>query len=83
VAFEVDELDPHTHTGWSVVITGWAFEVTDPDGLADLTKLAVRPWPTGPKSRYVRIVPDTIDGRRIVHVDDAEYREGSSGRRRP
>ena len=77
VAFEVDDLDPHTYTGWSVVMTGWAYEVKDPGGLAEMAKLRGRPWPTGPKSHYVRMVPDTIEGRRIVQVDDARYRQES------
>jgi nitroimidazol reductase NimA-like FMN-containing flavoprotein (pyridoxamine 5'-phosphate oxidase superfamily) len=73
VAFEVDELDPQTHAGWSVVATGRAHEVTDPEALAEVARLGVRPWPTGPKSRYVRIVPDTIEGRRLLRLDDAQY----------
>jgi uncharacterized protein len=32
VAFEVDEVEPATREGWSVVVTGVARELTDPDG---------------------------------------------------
>lgn len=74
VTFEVDSFDPHSHTGWSVVMTGRAHEVTDPDELAALDKLPLRPWTPGPKSRYVRVVPEQVQGRRIVHLEDAHYR---------
>ena len=77
VAFEVDEVDPHTHTGWSVVLTGRAHEVTDPAALAELARLRLRPWAPGPKARFVRVVPDQVEGRRIVRLDDAYYRRDS------
>ena len=77
VAFEVDHLDQVTHTGWSVVVTGEAHELTGPDALAEVAKLRLRPWTPGPKSRYVRIVPDHVEGRRIVHLADGHYRRTS------
>jgi nitroimidazol reductase NimA-like FMN-containing flavoprotein (pyridoxamine 5'-phosphate oxidase superfamily) len=77
VAFEVDEYDLRSHTGWSVVITGRAKDVTDEEDPETLRNLHVRPWSSGPKARYVRIQPDDIEGRRIVHVTDAHYRRGS------
>jgi nitroimidazol reductase NimA-like FMN-containing flavoprotein (pyridoxamine 5'-phosphate oxidase superfamily) len=73
VAFEADSYDRDTHTGWSVVMSGHAHEVTDPDELAALAKMALRPWAAGPKSRYVRIMPERVEGRRIVHLGDAYY----------
>jgi uncharacterized protein len=64
VAFEVDEIDPATETGWSVVVTGLAEEVVDPDDLAQAVPL-VR-WASGPDSRIVAISPDLVSGRRIL-----------------
>ena len=34
IAFQVDKIDPESHEGWSVVVTGVAHEVTDPAELA-------------------------------------------------
>ena len=65
VAFEVDGTDAATHTGWSVVVRGEAVEVTDPAELALLRELPLVPWAPGAKSRYVRILPAALTGRRI------------------
>jgi nitroimidazol reductase NimA-like FMN-containing flavoprotein (pyridoxamine 5'-phosphate oxidase superfamily) len=65
VAFEVDGADQAAHTGWSVVIRGEATEVADPAELARLRTLRLSPWAPGTKSRYVRILPARLTGRRI------------------
>ena len=44
VAFEVDAIDPVYHTGWSVLVTGVASEVTDPLTLARIEHVALAPW---------------------------------------
>lgn len=65
VAFEVDDVDPVWHTGWSVVVTGVAREVIDPDDLARIAKANVPRWaPMGP-DRYVEISLELVTGRRI------------------
>lgn len=65
VAFEIDGIDAAAHTGWSVVVRGEAAEVTDPAELGRLRRLPLDPWPPGTKSRYVRILPAILTGRRI------------------
>jgi uncharacterized protein len=65
VAFETDGADVTAHTGWSVVVRGEAVEVTDPAELARLRELPLFPWAPGAKSRYVRVLPATLTGRRI------------------
>ena len=70
VAFEVDGADEAAHTGWSVLIRGEAAEVTDPAELARLSKLPLSPWAPGAKSRYVRILPAKLTGRRISAPGD-------------
>lgn len=66
VAFEVDEFDERTGTGWSVVIRGLAREVTDcgrdPDPAAD--RAPVDRW-RGPHSRHVAVSMDLVSGRRL------------------
>ncbi len=34
VAYEADVIDPETHLAWSVVVTGYARPVTDPEELS-------------------------------------------------
>lgn len=65
VAFEVDRVDAAGRTGWSVLIRGEAIEVTDPDELARLRGLPLRPWAPGAKGHYVRVLPASLSGRRI------------------
>ena len=65
VAFEVDAVDEATRTGWSVVVRGTVAEVTDPLDLARLRALPLYPWAPGEKTRYVRVRPRSVTGRRI------------------
>jgi uncharacterized protein len=73
VAFEVDEHDRLSRTGWSVVLAGFARDVTETEDTEALHRLRVDPWPPGPKARYVRLEPERIEGRRIVRATDAFY----------
>ena len=66
VAFEVGGIDAAAHTGWSVLVRGEAVEVTDPAELARLGKLPLQPWAPGLRTRYIRILPAALTGRRIV-----------------
>lgn len=65
VAFEVDSLDSVQQAGWSVVVSGVAEEVTDPDEIARLAELPLRPWSVHDKSHWVAVRPESITGRRI------------------
>jgi nitroimidazol reductase NimA-like FMN-containing flavoprotein (pyridoxamine 5'-phosphate oxidase superfamily) len=65
VAFEVDAINQEARSGWSVLVRGEAVEVTDPDELTRVRKLALFPWAPGAKNRYVRILPSSLSGRRI------------------
>ena len=66
VAFEADGYDADTGDAWSVVVKGHAEEIAMHDMLED-TAFPVFPWSAGPKSRFMRVVPDEISGRRF-HV---------------
>src|SRR3954469_14078851 len=44
VAFEADQFDPATRTGWSVTVVGAARAVTDPAEYARLLLLPLTPW---------------------------------------
>jgi uncharacterized protein len=76
VAFEIDGTDAAAHTGWSVVVRGEAVEVTDPAELARLRRLPLSPWAPGAKSRYVRILPVALTGRRILRPGGPWSRPG-------
>ena len=65
--FEIDEHDSEARTGWSVVVRGRLEEVTPAhdralfDRVADLAK----PWAEGEKPHVLRLVAESIQGRRI------------------
>lgn len=61
VSFEIDGLDPGRRSGWSVVVQGSCQEID----AGSLGAPDPRPWPGGRKSHWVRIVVDSITGRRI------------------
>ena len=73
VAFEVDGADEATRTGWSVLVRGEATEITDPDDLARVRQLPLSPWAPGAKTRYVRILPSSLTGRRIAVPRDTPW----------
>lgn len=68
VAIEVDDVDTFYRTGWSVLVSGRAEEIIEPNDLDRAQHLPLRPWAEGEKSHWIRIVPTTITGRRIIHV---------------
>ncbi|WP_410099277.1 pyridoxamine 5'-phosphate oxidase family protein [Streptomyces sp. STR69] len=68
VAYEADAIDPATHLGWSVVVTGYAHLVTDTLELARYQAL-LRPWVRQPMDYAVRIHPDLVTGLLLVPVD--------------
>ncbi|EST19477.1 pyridoxamine 5'-phosphate oxidase family protein [Streptomyces roseochromogenus] len=62
VAYEADAIDPDTHLGWSVVVTGYARLVTDPVDLARVRTL-LAPWaPYEDLDHAVRIRPHLVTG---------------------
>lgn len=69
VAYEADAIDPDTHLGWSVVVTGYAHLVTDPDELARYQAL-LNPWVNQTMDYAVRIRPDLITGMRLTAADE-------------
>ena len=71
VAFQVDDLDFATRTGWSVLVRGRAEIIEDADaGAYDrwLDSWAVR---DGARTTWVRILADEVSGRRLGAHEDA------------
>ena len=65
VAFEIDEIDPVAHEGWSVLIHGPAHHMTTDDERAEVEESGVVPWAGGEKEHAIRITPNRITGRRL------------------
>jgi uncharacterized protein len=66
VAFEADDYDRQTRSGWSVLVTGRATVVYEQDEVQGLAHLGLRPWGTAVERPFwVRICPSSVTGRRI------------------
>ncbi|MGW3989193.1 pyridoxamine 5'-phosphate oxidase family protein [Streptomyces sp. NPDC004830] len=71
VAFEVDHVDDAMSQGWSVLLTGRARAVGDPDEIHRLDELAhTPPWAGGGRTLWVAIAIDRLSGRRIAPADE-------------
>lgn len=65
VAFETDGFDPMYHSGWSVVVTGTARELTDPDELKAIASARLARWAPRGDGRVIAISIEVVTGRRI------------------
>jgi uncharacterized protein len=64
--FEIDGIEKHARTGWSVIMSGVADEVTNPNEISRLDGLDLDSWAPGHKAHWMRIRTLNISGRRIV-----------------
>jgi nitroimidazol reductase NimA-like FMN-containing flavoprotein (pyridoxamine 5'-phosphate oxidase superfamily) len=65
VCYEADDLDPVRHTGWSVIATGLARLVQEPDAIARYEQL-LEPWVAGELDQVISIEPRFVTGVRLV-----------------
>jgi nitroimidazol reductase NimA-like FMN-containing flavoprotein (pyridoxamine 5'-phosphate oxidase superfamily) len=65
VAFEVDEFDDWTQSGWSVLVRGAAAFVETDEPTRD-ERPRPDPWVDGVRTLLVRITPTSISGRRLL-----------------
>ncbi|GHC44139.1 helix-turn-helix domain-containing protein [Streptomyces cinnamoneus] len=66
LAFEADHIDEQLRRGWSVLVTGTAEHITDPDTVCSLTaRPGAQPWAGGKRDLWVRIRPREVTGRTI------------------
>jgi nitroimidazol reductase NimA-like FMN-containing flavoprotein (pyridoxamine 5'-phosphate oxidase superfamily) len=66
VAFEIDEWDADSRSGWSVLAKGRADEITDDWFVALSERFGVEPWADSiPRDHWVRISIDELSGRWI------------------
>ncbi|MGW0948945.1 pyridoxamine 5'-phosphate oxidase family protein [Streptomyces sp. NPDC002623] len=66
VAFEADEFDAETRSGWSVVVTGRAGVVTDPAEHERLTQVGPSSWMPLRDEVFVRIESEIVSGRALA-----------------
>ena len=66
VAFEADDFDVATSSGWSVTVTGRAQLVTDTGELASYDSLGLVPWAPGLRDHYLKISTEVIEGQQIL-----------------
>ncbi|MFI5497756.1 pyridoxamine 5'-phosphate oxidase family protein [Nocardia asteroides] len=65
VAYAVDDIDPVRRTGWSVMVTGFARTVTDPERVARYERL-LRPWVGRVMDTVLAIEPEIVAGIRLL-----------------
>jgi nitroimidazol reductase NimA-like FMN-containing flavoprotein (pyridoxamine 5'-phosphate oxidase superfamily) len=65
VAFEADEFDAETRSGWSVVVTGRAAVVTDPGENERLSQAGPVSWMPLRDPVFVRIESEMVTGREL------------------
>jgi hypothetical protein len=76
VAFEVDGYDLDRGEAWSVVAKGRAVEVYDVDEAIEVMELPLFPWAGGSKPHLLRLVPDSLTGRRFRVLGGARRPDG-------
>jgi nitroimidazol reductase NimA-like FMN-containing flavoprotein (pyridoxamine 5'-phosphate oxidase superfamily) len=65
VAFEIDEINLASRTGWSVLIQGSAHHADSAAERASLREAGIEPWAGGARELFLSIRPTRITGRRI------------------
>ncbi|MDW3180226.1 MAG: pyridoxamine 5'-phosphate oxidase family protein [Acidimicrobiia bacterium] len=66
VAFEIDDWDEEARTGWSVLVKGRAYEITDEWFVALCEHFGVEPWADQiPRTHWIRVSIEEVSGRWI------------------
>jgi nitroimidazol reductase NimA-like FMN-containing flavoprotein (pyridoxamine 5'-phosphate oxidase superfamily) len=66
VAFEVDDFDAISHSGWSVAVTGVATEISDPAELDAARQEPVARWAPAGDEAVLAVSTEFMSGRRIT-----------------
>ena len=70
VAFETDDYDERTRSGWSVLVNGRAHAIYEEAEIQRLSRLGLRPWVSAAdRPFWIRIRPTSISGRRIPDLE--------------
>jgi transcriptional regulator with XRE-family HTH domain len=73
VGFEVDRVDEAMSEGWSVVVTGQARRIEDPEERKRLASLDLEAWAGGDRHSLIGIRPDELTGRVIIHESTPDH----------
>jgi nitroimidazol reductase NimA-like FMN-containing flavoprotein (pyridoxamine 5'-phosphate oxidase superfamily) len=65
VAYEADAIDPASRTGWSVVVTGLARLVGEPERVARYQDL-LQPWAAGHRDSVISIDAQVVTGFELI-----------------
>ncbi|RRS01436.1 pyridoxamine 5'-phosphate oxidase family protein [Glycomyces terrestris] len=65
VAYETDEIEAHSHTGWSVLVRGTATDITGHPRAAQLGR-QVPSWIDRPHDAVIAIRPHQVTGLRLT-----------------
>jgi uncharacterized protein len=63
VVFEAD--DHNVAEGWSVIVKGTARSLRTNEEIEEAERAEVLPWTTSEKTHYVRVIPESVTGRRF------------------
>jgi len=69
LAFQVDDIDPSTRSGWSVVVVGVA-ELIDGSVEQASLRCLLKPWAPGRNEVYIRLPLKVVTGRQILASDE-------------
>lgn len=79
VAFEVDEFDPETQRGWSVLAVGLTGEVSDLGVIEDAARDGFRPWAEGERGHLIEVKIEFLSGRHLVPTSYVRWRSMGTG----
>jgi nitroimidazol reductase NimA-like FMN-containing flavoprotein (pyridoxamine 5'-phosphate oxidase superfamily) len=65
VSYQADEIKPHSHIGWSVLVTGTATDVSDHPMATQLGR-QVQSWIDRPHDTVIAIHPSRVTGLRLT-----------------
>lgn len=68
-ALETDGYDAATGQAWSVVVKGHAELIADPDAQTAVDALHLEPWQAGDKYLYIRLLHESVTGRRFATTE--------------
>jgi uncharacterized protein len=66
VAFEADDVDVGSRTGWSVTVVGRAREITDPGDRLRVVALQLEPWVGDHRDHVLAVAVEQVTGQRLV-----------------
>jgi nitroimidazol reductase NimA-like FMN-containing flavoprotein (pyridoxamine 5'-phosphate oxidase superfamily) len=71
VSFQLDHIDRSSRAGWTVLVTGVAYEATS----YEVSDVHLEPWADGSRNIWVRILPGSVSGRRIKLPENVPFTE--------